>query len=186
MTRECHAGICGSRGLRCPRPPDRPFASIIRGSRRVMRGPCARRSSGPRPWRRYSPAGRSDLGVSRHSANAGRSMADVRTTGRAEDPVVSSARTSPYLSTARCQALESNGHGGGVVSGGRWRVRWAGVVRAGARPYFGPRSGLVPGRRHDGRWGESRWGKRCGRSFFLGRPRGVGRRSPGAGRGASV
>ena len=22
MTRECHAGICGSRGLRCPRPPD--------------------------------------------------------------------------------------------------------------------------------------------------------------------
>ena len=30
--------------------------------------------------------------------------------------------------TARCQALESNGHGGGGVSGGRWRVRWAGVV----------------------------------------------------------
>src|SRR5579875_182715 len=24
VTRECHAGICGSRGLRCPRPPDRP------------------------------------------------------------------------------------------------------------------------------------------------------------------
>ena len=32
----------------------------------------------------------------------------------------------------------------------RVRVGGAGLVRAGARPYFGPRSGLVPGRRHDG------------------------------------
>ena len=27
MTGDCHAGICGSRGLRCPRPPDSDISS---------------------------------------------------------------------------------------------------------------------------------------------------------------
>jgi len=38
-----------------------------------------------------------------------------------------------------------------------WRVGalegW-GRLCAGARAYFGPRPGLVPGRRHDGWWGD--------------------------------
>jgi transposase len=30
VTRDCHAGICGSRGLKCPRPPDL-YAEATRG-----------------------------------------------------------------------------------------------------------------------------------------------------------
>ena len=29
MTRDCHAGICGSRGLKCPRPPDLVLARLV-------------------------------------------------------------------------------------------------------------------------------------------------------------
>src|SRR3954454_14311447 len=41
VTGDCHAGICGSRGLQCPRPPDpgltggRPYACPRRWARRV-------------------------------------------------------------------------------------------------------------------------------------------------------
>ena len=46
------------------------------------------------------------------------------------------------------------------------------VLRAGARAYFGPRpSGWLRGPATRCLMGWSRWGKRCGRSIFLGRPR---------------
>jgi transposase len=81
----------------------------------------------------------------------------------------------------RCQARPGSldpglGWGVGALEG-------VSGVRAGALPYLGPRPDLVSGRRHDG----SRFGKRCGRSVYEGRPRVRGGRSmSGAGRGASA
>ena len=62
-------------------------------------------------------------------------------------------------------------------------------LRAGARPYFGPRLGVgsrVGDKMFDGVIPLG--GKRCGRSIFLGRPREerVGSSGEGASRGASV
>jgi len=55
----------------------------------------------------------------------------------------------------------------GVVGGGGCvrAVVGGGVVRAGARPYLGPRPGVAPGRRHDGCWGDSADCVAAARSF---------------------
>jgi hypothetical protein len=55
----------------------------------------------------------------------------------------------------------------GGVGGGRGvrAVAGVGVVRAGARPYLGPRPGLAPGRRHDGCWGDPAGCVAAARSF---------------------
>jgi hypothetical protein len=81
-----------------PRRTARRCASpSIRGSRRVMRGPCARRSSGPWTWRGHSPAGRPDLGVSRRDRPRGTRAARTKSHGRSgrETSVSRATRTRP-------------------------------------------------------------------------------------------
>jgi hypothetical protein len=57
-------------------------------------------------------------------------------------PRSSPSKVAPYLCSS-CASTRWPGWGVGVVGGG-------GRVRADAQPYLGPRSGVVPGRRHDG------------------------------------
>jgi hypothetical protein len=95
----------------------------------------------------------------------------------------------PYLSGGGCQVpLRVVGLPPGGGLGARVRGGWSGLFARG-RPALlrSTTLGLAPGSATRCLMGCSRWGKRCGRSIFLGRPRErVGSSGEGASRGASV